>query len=77
MRRLVEAPLKDFSKDLDNRAKFLMESNITATEHQEQADIIVSGSHCQWVQILGSHLPKTEGFGLNWLTSSQATCKQL
>ena len=41
MRRLVEAPLKDFSKDLDNGAKFLMKSHITATEDQEQAGIIV------------------------------------
>ena len=40
MRRLVEAPLKDFSKDLDNWAKFLMKSHITATEDQEQAGII-------------------------------------
>ena len=47
MRRLVEAPLKDFSKDLDNRAKFLMKSHITATEDQEQADILVSVFHCQ------------------------------
>ena len=56
MRRLVEAPLKDFSKDLDNRAKFLMKSHITATEAQEQADNIVSVFHCQWVQNLKSTL---------------------
>ena len=41
MRRLVEAPLKDFSKDLDNGAQFLIKSHITATEDQEQAGIIV------------------------------------
>ena len=45
MRRLVEAPLKDFSKDLDNGAKFLMKSLITATEEQEQAGIMVSVFH--------------------------------
>ena len=40
MRRLVEAPLKDFSKDLENGAKFLMKLHITATEVLEQALII-------------------------------------
>ena len=45
MRRLVEAPLKDFSKDLENRAKFLIKSHITATENKEQAGIIVSVFH--------------------------------
>ena len=45
MRRLVEAPLKDFSKDLDNGAKFLMKSHITATKDQEHAVIIVSVFH--------------------------------
>ena len=42
MRRLVEAPLKDFSKDLDNGTEFLMKSHITATEDEEQAGIITS-----------------------------------
>ena len=39
MRRLVEAPLKDFSKDLENGAKFPVKLHITATEDQEQAAI--------------------------------------
>ena len=55
MRRLVEAPLKDFSKDLDNGAKFLMKSHITATEDQEQAGIIVSVCHyANGFKILGA-----------------------
>lgn len=29
MRRLVEAPLKDFSKDLHNGARFLMKLHVT------------------------------------------------
>ena len=55
MRRLVEAPLKDFSKDLDSGAKFLMKSHITATEDQEQAGIIVSVCHyANGFKILGA-----------------------
>ena len=55
MRRLVEAPLKDFSKDLDSGAKFLMKSHITATEDQEQAGIIVF-HYVNGFKNLGSHL---------------------